>query len=333
MHRTREFLAAAAFVLALAGCNSSGYSSEDKQRLLENHTELAQQYLLMGELDRAEGQAEKGLELDPDNVKLELIRAKILIKRGRPEDMLRAERRLAGIENEGDYQVRLCLAIALERKGLALDEAASAIESGKRITEAADPSQRVAELRKQALDCWRGSIARYERVLAEHKDDTDAMSGLLRVHGLLGDAKSSLVWAEKLLATTQVDLDFWNKQLLRPDMSSDEEARFRGLAKQYSELQGKTRVTAATLLHELGRDADAEAQLSVAIELDPERAELYGRRAELRKAQKDYAAAIQDLDTFLRLSTLTIPSDHPDVRRAWNLQRECEEALRTARAQ
>ncbi|MFO1011009.1 MAG: hypothetical protein U1F29_13175 [Planctomycetota bacterium] len=323
-----HFLVAA--LLVAAACNSSGYSAKDKQKLVENHTELAQQYLAMGELDRAEGQAQKGLELDEKNVKLKLIRAKVLIKRGRPEDVLRAEKLLAPVANDGDYQVRLCLAIALERKGIAYDEAAAAVESGKRVTEAADPVKRVAELRELSRGAWKESVAYYERVVGEHKDDTDAMNGLVRVQGLLGQAQESLGWAEKLLATTQVDLDFWQKQMLRADMSADEEARFRNFVKQYSDLQAKTHLTASVLLHDLGRDADAEAHVAKAIELEPERAEYYGRRAELRKEQKNYDAAIQDLDTYLRLSSK--PFEHPDVLRAWNLRRECEEALRTARA-
>ncbi|MBK7876670.1 MAG: hypothetical protein IPJ77_13145 [Planctomycetes bacterium] len=329
MPRPLPILLASA-TLVLAACNSSGYSAKDKQKLIENHTELAQQYLAMGELDRAEGQTRKGLELDEKNVKLKLLSAKVLIKRGRPEDVLRAESLLTKVENEGDYQVRLCLAIALERKGLAYDEAADAIESGQRVTEAADPKQRVVELREAARKAWRESVARYERVIQEHEQDTDAMNGLARVHGLLGDQVASLGWAEKLITATQVDLDFWKKQMVRPDMSADEEARFRNFVKQYSELQAKTHLTASVLLHELQRDSEAEAHVTQAIELDPEQPEFYGRRAELRKAQHKHDRAIQDLDTFLRLSTQ--PFDHPDVRRAWNLRRECEEALRTARA-
>ena len=316
----------------LSACSSSGYSAQEEEKMIENHTELAQQYLVMGELDRAEGQVEKGLALDPGNVRLELIRAKVWIKRGRPEDMLRVEQRLAPIENQGDHQLRLCLGIALERKGVALDEAADAIESGKRVTESADPKQRVVELRGMAVESWRAALRRYERVLEERKEDTDAISGLIRVHGLLGNTEQSLAHAERLLAATQVDLDFWRKQILRPDMSASEESRFRSLVKQYETLQESTRITASILLKELGRDAQAEAHVTAAIELDPERAELYGRRAELRMAQRSYEAAIQDLDAFLRLSSVTLASEHPDVRRAWNLRRECEEALRTARA-
>lgn len=321
----------AALLLALAACNSSGYSAKEKEQLLESHTELAQQYLEMGELDRAEGQTLKGLELDPRSVKLKLLRAKVLAKRGRPEDMQRAEKLLREIGDDGDYQVRLCLGIALERKGLAYDEAADAIESGKRITDAPDPKVRVGELRDASLKAWRESAQAYERALAEHADDTDALSGLVRVHGLLGDKAQSLAAAERLLATTQVDVEFWNKQLARTDMAADEEARFRRNVKQFSALQLATHLTASVLLHELGRDRDALAHVDAALRVDPERAELYGRRADLRRAVGDPEGAIEDIDTFLRLSAR--PADHPDIVRAWSLRRECEAALATARVQ
>lgn len=323
-------LACATLLAALAACNSSGYSAKDRERLLENHTELAQQYLAMGELDRAEGQTLKGLELDPKNVKLKVLRAKVLAKRGRPEDVQRAEKVLREIGGDGDYQVRLVLGIALERKGLAYDEAADAIESGKRITDAPDPGARVAELRRASLAAWRESIEAYEKALAEHREDNDAMSGLVRVHGLLGQKEQSLAAAEKLLATTQVDLDFWNKQLARTDMAADEEARFRKLVRQFSGLQVTTHMTASILLHDLGRDTEALQHVEAALALDSERAELYSRRAELRKALGQPKAAIDDLETYLRLSNR--PADHPDVVRAWSLRRECESDLRNAPA-
>jgi tetratricopeptide (TPR) repeat protein len=331
MTRTLQLLVPVTALLALAaGCSAPGPSSKEVAQLIENHTEQAQQYLNMGELDRGEGQTQKGLELDPDNVKLRVIRAMIRIKRGRPEDVLLAEQILRDID-DADYQVHLCLGLALERKGLAYDEAAVAIESGQRVTEAADPKARVVELREQSQAAWREAVTSFETALEEHAEDTDAMNGLLRVHGLLGEKEKSLRWAEKLIATTDIDLGFWRKQMLRPDMSADEEARFRGFVNQYSALQGKTHMAASVLLHDLGRYAEAETHVTSAIEIDPHRAELYGRRAELRKRQKHYEAAIQDLDTFLDRSSQ--PFDHPDVRRAWNLRRECEEALRTARAQ
>jgi tetratricopeptide (TPR) repeat protein len=328
-HRTTSSIALA-LLLACAACASNGLSSKEKTQQIENHTEQAQQYLTMGELDRAEGQTLKGLELDPKNTRLKVIRAKVLIKRGRPEDVLRAEKLLREIASEDDYQVHLCLGIALERKGVAYDEAAAALESGKRVTEAADPVARIAELKRDAISSWRDSVASYTRCIGEHAEDTDAMNGLMRVHGLLGEKEKSLGWAEKLLSTTLTDLEFWKKQMLRAEMSADEETRMRNLVKQYSELQSKTHLTASILLHDLGRDSDAEAHVTLAIEIDPQQAELYGRRAELRMAQKKYDLAKQDLDTFLRHSTR--PFDHPDVRRASNLLRECEEALRTVKS-
>lgn len=330
----RQSLLAAAllgvFGFALAGCESDGLSTADKAKQVENHTELAQLYYSMGELDRAEGQTLKGLEYEPGNVRLKLIRAKIMEKRGRPEDFLRAEKLLREIENDADFQVRLLLGIALERKGIACDEAATAIEQGHRLTEAADPAQRVGELRGLATTAWREAVPYFERVLAEHKDDTDALNGLMRVHGLLGEKEQSLSYADRLLATTSTDLDFWQKQLTRPQMSVDEEARFRAFVKQYTQLQVATHVAASIVLHDLGRFPAAEAHVEKALDLDPDRAELYGRRAELRKQLGRFADAIEDIDVYLRLSTNTF--DHPDVLRAWNLRRECEEALRQTAA-
>jgi hypothetical protein len=55
---------------------------------------------------------------------------------------------------------------------------------------------------------------------------------------------------------------------------------------------------------------------------------MYSRRAELQKRLGHPDKAIADIDQFLRLSTLTY--DHPDVKRAWRLRKECEDAVRSA---
>jgi tetratricopeptide (TPR) repeat protein len=84
------------------------------------------------------------------------------------------------------------------------------------------------------------------------------------------------------------------------------------------------------LLHKIGRDADALVHIDAALEVNPEHAELYSRRAELKKDLHRYDEAIKDIDNYLRLSSQ--PFDHPDIQHAWRLRTECEEELRTARA-
>jgi tetratricopeptide (TPR) repeat protein len=335
IHRSARIRFVVLVVLSCAcllhACNSTGkLSDEQTQKLVDNYTEQAEQYLQMNELDRAQGQAEKGLALDPENFKLKLIRGLTLQKRGKTDDILKAESQFREILDSGDYRASLGLGMALERKGFAFSEASRDIRSGKRVSEAPDPKKRADDLQSEAVRAWTESVERYKIALEQHSGDTDAMNGLTRTTALLGRDAESLSWADQLLEAAQTDLAFWQQRLQRSDISAGEEGYFRNLIRQLMDIQCATHMHASTLLHKIDRDGDAVAHLDAAIEIQPERAELYSRRAELHEHLKRYDEAIKDIDTYLRLSTQSF--DHPDVKRAWRLRSECEEQLRTAHA-
>jgi tetratricopeptide (TPR) repeat protein len=313
------------------GCASPGdLTDEQKTKLIDGYTEQAEQYLQMGELDRAQGQTEKGLLLDPQNFKLKLIRGLTLQKRGKTDDVIKAEAMVRDILDSGDYRVSLGLGMALERKGLAFSEAANDIRSGKRVSEAPDPKKRADELANEAQHAWTESVERYSAALAGHSGDTDAMNGLVRVTALLGRDAESLAWADQLLDACQTDLAFWQQRLARSSITAGEEEYFRRLIQSITEVQLATHIHASALLHRAGRDAEALAQVDAALAIKPDQAALFSRRAELQKDLRRYEEAIKDIDTYLRLAPQSF--DHPDIKRAWRLRRECEEELRTARA-
>lgn len=305
-------------------------SDEQKKRIVERYTETAQQYLMMGELDRAEGQTEKALEIDPTNVKCKMIRAWTLQKRGKTQDILIAERIFREIQNEGDYRAAVGLAECLERKGVAFDEASRDIASGKRVSEAADPAERSKQLLAERDRAWKESSEHYEAVLKDHADDVDARNGAMRICALLGRLEQSVDHADKLIAQIVPTREFWQKRMVRPDITAKDEKLYRERIDHFRELEVVTRVHATTLLLELSKDEQALDRIEGALALDPERAELYGRRAEVEKSLGRNEKAIADIDQFLHRSTQTY--DHPDVKRAYRMRKECEDALRAASA-
>ncbi|HEV8114032.1 MAG TPA: hypothetical protein VGR31_14760 [Planctomycetota bacterium] len=323
----------ATFLLLAAACasDSKELTSEQKKKFVERYTETAQEYLRMGELDRAEGQTMKALALDADNVKCKMIRAWTLQKRGKTEDILTAERIFREILNEGDYRAGLGLAECLERKGIAFEEASRDIASGKRVSDVVDPggpAGRAKALLAERDRAWNESIQRYEKTLQEHADDVDALNGAMRVSALLGRLDASIEYADKLIAVIGPTRDFWQKKVLGPEATVENERLYRERVNHLVDLELATRVHAATILRQLGREEAALAQLDAAVALDPQRPEMYSRRAELQKRLGHPDKAIADIDQFLRLSTLTY--DHPDVKRAWRLRKECEDAVRSA---
>jgi tetratricopeptide (TPR) repeat protein len=320
----------AALALLFACSSEKELTAEQKKTLVERYTETAQEYLRMGELDRAEGQTLKALALDPQNTKCKMIRGWTLQKRGKTEDILVAERIFREILDAGDYRATLGLAECLERKGVAFEEASEKIASGKRISEAPDPAARAGQLLAERDRAWNESIQRYEKTLTEHSDDVDALNGAMRVSALLGRLEDSVSYAGKLIAVIGPTREFWQKKVLSPEVTVDNEKLYRERVDHLLGLELATRVHASTVLHKLGRDEAAKTHLDGAIALDPERPELYSRRAEIEKSLGHPDQAIADLDQFLRRSTLTY--DHPDVKRAWRLRKECEDAVRTAEA-
>ena len=321
----------APLALTLLGACSSGppeLTAEQKARLVDRHTETAQEYLRMGELDRAEGQALKALELDPANTKCKMIRGWTLQKRGRIEDILVAERVFREIVDCGDYRAVLGLAECLERKGLAFHEASDDIASGRRVSEAADPAARAKQLLGERDRAWKESSERYDQVLAPHPEDVDALNGAMRMDALLGREEKSLERGAKLLATIVPSREFWEKQMLRPQLTVEDERLYRERIDHLRDLEIATHLHSSAILHGLSRDADALEHVDAALALDPERAEYYSRRAELEKNLGRPEKAIADIDRFLGRSTQTY--DHPDVKRAYRLRKECEDALKAA---
>ena len=89
----------------LAACNSSGPSKEDLERQIEIHTDTARAYINMGEFQRAEAQARKGLSLEPDSFDLKLALARALQMQGTTIKVLEAESIYRDLPRDEDFRV------------------------------------------------------------------------------------------------------------------------------------------------------------------------------------------------------------------------------------
>ena len=324
MQRFTTILLATSLPLA-AACSSTELSGEQKEQALEMHTSMALGYYSMGEVDRAEHQALKGLDLDPDDETLQLILAWTLQRRGSTADVLRAEQIFRRLQDTDDYRAVLGLGEALEQKGKAYDDAARGIRSGKQFTEAEDPLARATQLTESAEDCWDEAADLYHQTLDLHPEDRDALNGLQRVYALLGRYDESLEASDQLLRLTKSEMDFWVERLERAEITAGEEGRMRSLVKSAQDLWVATQLHVANVLRMAERLSEAEDHLTEVIELNPVRYDVYGRRAQVRIDLTRYVDALADIDEFLRLT----PEDfeHPDTQLAYELRASCEAAL------
>jgi tetratricopeptide (TPR) repeat protein len=293
---------ALALLLAATAIACSSLSAQEEQ-LVTSYTETAQQYYLMGDLDRANAQCLKGLAIDPDNDNLHLIQGWTLQRRGKTEDIAQAERLFRELQHTGDFRAILGLAEALERRGVLFTETAAAIRSGKKMTEAPDPEARMRELEEGARTAWEESLEKYTEALELQKRNPDAINGSMRIETLLGMNEQALTHAEQLVEVVREDREFWQQKTTTPgQLTAEQESRMREQIRAKTKLESAAHLHAAGLLVAMNRQADALKHLDAAAELDPDRADTFSRRAQTEKELGMYAEGMRDAKRFIALS-------------------------------
>lgn len=322
----------AALALLAPACASARDAKKDREQRLAVHTESAALYLNMGEYERAVDQAQRGLELDPESFVLRLYLGRALQKIGGTNEILTAEKVFRSLPAKEDFRVPLGLAEVLERKGLAQEEAAEAIEAGRRFTAAPDRAARGAELRAEARATWRESDSWYARALELQAGDIEVLSGLARVHALLGNLERSLEWSATLLDTLARDRAFWRTRLEQPGLSASDQERLLQQVRVLDDLTISVRRKAASLERELGRTERALAQLDAVLAIDPGLAPVHAVRAQLLAGLGRHRDALIGLERFLELSA-GLPFEHPDVQQAMRLRGAWQRELARAAAE
>jgi len=296
----------------------------DEQKL-DLYTTTATYLYEDDDLDRAQEQAVKALEVDPENFSMRRMIGWIRLRKSGNEDLILAERFFRDLIDDGDDNDNtvLGLAITCERLGKAYDDVSRALLAGER--EPAEGEEREAsaqELATKARGYWKESIQLCEGLLATGEGNTNAMNALQRVHALAGDYERSLEWSQRLLERTQAELVSWRRMLQEKDLQKSEEELFRKNERTALDLETDTHIFAATLLFRLQRYDEALAHLDVLVTNAPDLAQAYSLRGQMRARVGQYEGAVQDLDRYLALSDA--PFEHPDIRRAFELRAEAQ---------
>ncbi|MBM3986584.1 MAG: hypothetical protein FJ294_01330 [Planctomycetes bacterium] len=322
---SRPFALLLAFVPLLApACKTDEGGVTDEQRITL-HREFARKYYDAGEFAQAEHQVNLGLELDDQDQGLLLMKAWMRLRAGGRDDLFVAEKLFREQARAKDYRALLGLAETRERQGVLYRESAESIESGQSATRATDPKKRGLELRHDAAAAWKEARTNYLAVLEARPSEVPALNGLQRVCALEGDLEGSLGWSRKLLEVAGVEIEFWKSDLQRANLSALEEGELRRRLQASSRLLAATHVSAATTLLALDRKGAAAEELTAALELDSSRAEVYSRRAQLYVDLGQLREAREDLQQFIKLSTLGL--EHPDMKRAADMLVECQRQL------
>lgn len=313
--------------LTLFGCQSNEMSDEDR---LEYYAESAFVHYEGNDLARAESQALKGLAIDSRHVPLNLMMGWILLRQDNRVTLIRAEqvfRRLVEEEDSEDHRAFLGLATSLERLATLHEEAAAAVASGRRKTDAPDRAARALELQADALEMREESLELYRTTLESRSKNVKALNGAMRVTAVLGRPEKSLAYCDRLLETLSGERDFWTSLLQKEDLDASEEEGLRRQVDSAAELMIAACMFAANVEHELGRNQAAVERLNLALELDPELPEGYSMRAQLLAEIGNLKEAVADIDRFIALSDK--PYEHPDIRTAFELQTTWNRTLKS----
>jgi len=321
---------ALALLLALAGCKHTYEKTVEAtpEQKLDLYSTTATYLYEDGDLDKAQDQAVKALEIDPENRTMRRMIGWIRLRKDGHEDLILAERFFRDLVKDGDENENtlLGLAITCERLGKAYDEVARATRAGEREPPAGRTGEQHAEeLETRARRYWKEGVEHCDVILATGEGNTNAMNALQRLEALRGNYEASLSWSARLLERTAEERVTWRRMLEEEDLTEAEERVFRRNERAALDLENDTHIFAATLLFRLERYDEGLPHLDAVVAANPELAQAYSLRGQFRARSGQYQGAVEDLDRYLQLSEA--PFEHPDIQKAFEIRAKAAKEL------
>jgi tetratricopeptide (TPR) repeat protein len=309
----------AALILFATSCSMS----QEELDLIADYRQRAAQYYDVNDLNRAEQQARRGLEIAPSDGELRHILGRTLLKKGDPTSV-----QMAGLELKeaygseadfktayslGEYHLRhaellLGSALVLEQKRDQLpkrseDDGARAsmldnIETRRNKAEGhLDQALVLIEVALNGRPEWVEALQHKAAILAHQDRDLESLAALEDLCIILHDSRR---FKNNTLATRTMSVA--NERFVRDSLMRDIawEVEARGLA--------------AGILMNSKDWAPAELQLTEILKLAPERANEYFNRGLARYFQGNLPLAASDMRTFLGKTNLS--QDSSQVTRA-----------------
>ncbi len=305
-------LVAPLLVLALGACSTLG--SEDRTRLTL-HLENAAQYYDQRHYERAYQQWAKALELEPLSDKARLGQGMALYQLGLDasetgvQRLAQAEELLDELREQDmdgqEWKAELGYALVQEHwvelhdlKVRMLKARLARSEGGDRATE--------DELRVASNELMRHiGLAEnsFKRVLKSGEQEAQyqltCMLGLSKMSAFKGDWPEALERAKGYESQVVKSKQLWNDAIKRfPREAPLYEQKLAGAKAKEAEL----RDLLGNVLFKMGRLEEAERELNVVIELDPDRSSAFLNRGIVRQAREDWDRARHDLRTFLAMT-------------------------------
>lgn len=316
------------FLLAVLAAACQSLSPEEEEMVSELRLR-ATQYYETNDLPRAEQQARRGLEIDPENADLHHILGRTLLKSQEAGRLVAAQvSLLKAYELDPKYTTAYSLGECHLRLGeLRLDRAARldlrALEVDPQETSALqDLADRAAKLRRDALHDLQEAERMLKRSLEANPDYVYALRLLANAYTHLERPEEALATLEELIRILGQSRAWKNERLALEalPMAEEQVLRVRLLADLKIEVEARGLV--ATIHKAAKRYSLAADALTEILKLDPDRVQEYFNRGLCRYWLGDLASAHADMREFLRRTNLGF--DSVEVGRALDIVSEYE---------
>ena len=310
--------------LLLASCGIFGRSAAD-EAALARYQRNAALYYEGGRFDQALDQARRGLEIEPEDYKLSVIRAWCLLRKSRVEprvfpDALAEFERVMRMRAENRHGPQALLGYALARQKLGIHERTLAEGRREEIERGALEPDRVAAARNE-MENHREAAARHfreaERLLGRLVQRGDllleAHYHLMQTSALRGDYVATLEHGRAFLDRVRAEQERHQKNIERTYVVAFEEDQ-RRLLQQLIDRELEVRAFLANVHYDHRRYDLAVAELDRVLSMDPTRTNDYYHRALSLEALGRLDEARRDYEKFL--ATTRLPPGSRQVRHA-----------------
>jgi tetratricopeptide (TPR) repeat protein len=285
--------------------------SEEEEKALGFYRSQAQYWVGKQRFREVRQQAQRGLEIDPDDYELNRLMGYAMVMIGEPELFFGATDYLDKCASQNwfssDWKLDLIYGLAYHRQ--AKHYQVAILDLREKAQSTADPVQK-AEYAAKAKDFEAKMTERYDNAIrlfegiASDKENYDvAVDNLAQIYANLGRWDEALAQSDILIRNAMQALKDEEAILLDKNLSPYQEEQRLDRIRRHKVRIAEMRGLRANIYFEIGRFADSVTELDEVLQrLDTSRYAEYFNRAEAKVALGDLDGAKADYLTFLRRS-------------------------------
>jgi tetratricopeptide (TPR) repeat protein len=303
--------------------------SQEELDQIADYRQRAALYYGDNDLARAEDQARRGLEIDPENGELQHLLGRTLLKRGDPTSVQRARGHLElAYDVEDDFKTAYSLGEYHLRHAELLLSSAAVLEMRIGDMKKPDPSilrsmeADIKTRKEKAEDHLTDALTYLNQALGARQEWVEALQHLASTYAHLHRDQDALDAIQDLCGILQRSRNNKNSSLTTQQFKVPEEQFWRDSLMRDIAWEVEARGLAASILMNGKRWREAETELTAILNLAPDRANEYFNRGLARYYLGKLPDAAGDMRSFLGKTRL--PKNSEQVSQALDIVQEFE---------